>query len=463
MTLQHNDNHPFPPYPTYKDSGVEWIGEIPKDWYHSKFGRISYMKGRIGWQGLKSSEFTDSGPYLITGMNFKDGKIRWDEVYHITEERYNEAPEIQLKEKDVLMTKDGTIGKLLYVDHLPDRASLNSHLLVFRPLKNDYIPKYLYYQLQSPPFKHHIELYKTGTTFYGITQSAVSLYKMLLPPIEEQTTIAHFLDHKTTQIDAAIDKHRQLIELLREHRAALINEAVTKGLNPDAPMKDSGVEWIREVPAHWEVKKIKHLVLPKKDAIKTGPFGSHLKNSDLVKSGVKVYNQRNVLDRDFDKGSDYITEAKYEELKGFRIFENDLLLTTRGTIGKCAIFPEGKELGVLHPCLIRMQLDKKKVDNKYLSIIIQNSQVFSESIFFQSNATTIEVIYGGTLKEIYIPLPELKEQQVILDFIESETTRIDREIDLAQQEIALLEEYRQALIAEAVTGKIDVRDYVLED
>ena len=110
-------------YPAYKDSGIEWLGEILAEWKTRKLKAICYMKGRIGWQGLKQSEFTDEGPYLITGMNFKDGIIRWNEVYHITEERYNEAHEIQLQEGDVLITKDGTIGKLLYVDHLPGKAS----------------------------------------------------------------------------------------------------------------------------------------------------------------------------------------------------------------------------------------------------------------------------------------------------------------------------------------------------
>ena len=131
-------------YPKYKDSSVSCLKEIPQHWSFNKLGRICYMKGRIGWQGLKQSEFTDEGPHLITGMNFNNGKINWDEVYHISEDRYEEAPEIHLRENDVLITKDGTIGKLLYVDYLPDRASLNSHLLVLRPLNGEFIPRYLY-------------------------------------------------------------------------------------------------------------------------------------------------------------------------------------------------------------------------------------------------------------------------------------------------------------------------------
>jgi len=210
-----------------KDSGIEWLGEIPEHWFFNKAKRNTYMKGRIGWQGLKQEEFIDEGPYLITGMNFKDGVIRWNEVYHITKERYDEAPEIQLKEGDVLMTKDGTIGKLLFVDNLPGPASLNSHLLVLRCTDDSYIPKYLYYQLMSELFLVHVELYKTGTTFFGITQESVGKYQMLLPPIEEQAKIVKFLEENLNTISLVFDKIKDQIKKLKSYRESIISEAVT--------------------------------------------------------------------------------------------------------------------------------------------------------------------------------------------------------------------------------------------
>jgi type I restriction enzyme S subunit len=212
-----------------KDSGIEWIGEVPIHWKVKHFKQFATMKGRIGWQGLKHSEFIDEGPFLITGMNFKDGKIRWNEVYHITEERYQQAPEIQLRENDVLMTKDGTIGKLLYVDTIPapHKASLNSHLLVFRPVRNSYSPRYLYYQLDSYVFKNYVEIAKTGTTFFGISQAAVGRYIAILPPLDEQKAIADYLDTKTAQIDQIIQTINAQIEKLKELRKTLINDVVT--------------------------------------------------------------------------------------------------------------------------------------------------------------------------------------------------------------------------------------------
>ena len=464
----------FKPYPAYKPADVSVPHSIPSHWQVKKLSQIAYMKGRIGWQGLKQSEFTDEGPYLITGMNFKDGIIRWDEVYHISEARYMEAPEIQLGVGDVLMTKDGSIGKLLFVDWLPDRASLNSHLLVLRPLKGEFVPKYLYYLLDSDLFQAHIELMKTGTTFFGISQEAVSRFKMLVPPLAEQQAIAIYLDDKTRKIDTLIEKKQRLIELLKEQRTAIVNQAVTKGLpaevhhkrtkagiNPNAKMRDSGIEWIGEIPEHWEVKRLKYILRPKKGSLKTGPFGSQLKASELVERGFKVYNQRSVLDNDFQQGDGYITPEKFNELREFEIFPNDVLITTRGTIGKCAVFPEGIERGVLHPCLIRMQFNQDAVTNQYMALFIQESRSFRENVLYNSNATTIEVIYGVTLREIKIPLPDLMEQQEILDFVRKQMSALANSMDLAEKEIILLQEYRTALISEVVTGKVDVRSEFL--
>lgn len=210
-----------------KYSGIEWLGEIPEHWEIKPIKYNTYIKGRIGWQGLKQSEFTESGAYLITGMNFKDGVINWDEVYHISDERYVEAPEIHLKVGDVLLTKDGTIGKLLFVDYLPDRTSLNSHLLLLRPLRNVYKSKFLYYLLHSNYFKTFIELTKVGTTFYGITQESMERFPMVIPQSTEQELIIEKIEEETSKINKTISKIKKEIELLQEYQTALISEAVT--------------------------------------------------------------------------------------------------------------------------------------------------------------------------------------------------------------------------------------------
>lgn len=180
-------------------------------------GEISTLKGRIGWQGLKQSEFTsnEDEPFLITGMNFKDGAIRWNEVYHVSEDRYDMAKEIQLRKDDVLMTKDGTIGKVLFIDEIPypGKASLNSHLLLFRPIREGYYPKYLYYQLSSRRFTDFIELSKSGSTFFGLSQAAVEKYPVLLPNREVQIATATTLsdmDDEVATLERKLTKAQQI-------------------------------------------------------------------------------------------------------------------------------------------------------------------------------------------------------------------------------------------------------------
>jgi type I restriction enzyme, S subunit len=217
--------------------------QLPNDWELAQLKDVSFMKGRIGWQGLKQTEFTNitDEPFLITGMNFKDGEIRWNEVYHVSEKRFEIAKEIQLKKGDVLMTKDGTIGKILYVDNIPYpfKATLNSHLLVFRPIKNSYFPKYLYYQLLSTYFKDFIESNKYGTTFFGISQKLVGTYKIILPSLAEQTAIARVLSDTDNLI--------QSLEKLIEKKQAIKQGVMQSLLKPEKGWKTSKIGNIAKV------------------------------------------------------------------------------------------------------------------------------------------------------------------------------------------------------------------------
>ena len=216
--------------------------------------------------------------------------------------------------------------------------------------------------------------------------------------------------------------------------------------------KDCGINWIGMVPIDWNIFKVKHLLKAEKGAIKTGPFGSHLKGDDMKGGNVKVINQRNVIYNDFDSGKFYISQKKYEELAGFRIFTDDICITTRGTIGRTAVAPANLEKSILHPCLMRLQIDQKKYVNKLISLIIQDSGYFLEQLKILSNATTIEVIYSESLKNVEIALPKsIEEQSNILKFIDHETAKIDTLIDKQQQLIELLKEKRQAVISHAVT------------
>lgn len=210
-----------------KDSGVDYIGKIPEKWNIIRLKHFSYMKGRIGWQGLSSDEFIDEGPYLVTGTDFKDGEVQWDRCYHISQKRYNEAWQIQLKIGDLLVTKDGTIGKLAYIHFLPDNASLNSHLLLIRPLKNKYTNKFLYWVLSSQLFKTYYELASTGAIMDSLSQEKIGNFSFAIPEIDEQKQIADYLDKECTKIDKTINDKKEQLETIKEYKKSLIYEYVT--------------------------------------------------------------------------------------------------------------------------------------------------------------------------------------------------------------------------------------------
>lgn len=215
--------------------------------------------------------------------------------------------------------------------------------------------------------------------------------------------------------------------------------------------KDSGIVWFNEVPAHWEIRKIKQCLKSEKNAIKTGPFGSDLKFDDLIEEGIKVYNQRSVLDKDWTSGEGYISEKKYADLETCTIFPDDIVITTRGTIGKAAIFPKGAEQGILHPCLMRIQLNQSRCYIPFIEMIINDASYFFDALKFQSNATTIEVIYSDTLKEIKIALPKYEEQKEIYNYLTGVTQQIDQLITNKKAQAEKLKELRQIEINNAVT------------
>ncbi len=287
--------------------------------------------------------------------------------------------------------------------------------------------------------------------------------QIIYPSLPEQTAIANFLDYKLSKIDRFIKKKKQLIKLLNEQKAGIINHAVTKGINPKVKTKPSGIEWLGDIPEHWEVRKLKGILSKEKGALKPGPFGSDLKNVDIVSSGYKVYNQRAVLDRNYEMSEECISPEKFEALKVFEVLSGDILLTTRGTIGKCCIIPNEFEKGIIHPCIIRLRIDSNMVLHSFVKLFIEQSSAFQTALKLNSNATTIDVIYGNTLKDVFFVVPSIPEQQAIVTHIEKETAKLNQAIATIEKEIILVQEYRTALIAEAVTGKIDVREYKIPE
>ncbi len=188
-----------------KDSGIPWIGKIPEGWRIGKPKYNYYLKGRIGWQGLKADEFLDDTPYyLVTGTDFVDGSVNWDTCYRITKERFDEAPEIHVREGDLLVTKDGTIGKVAYIREKPEFVSLNSHLLLMRPENPDFSNHFLYWVINSNIFVDYYGTVQNGSIMASLSQEKISDFLFPLPSLKEQEAIADYLDKRITGIDESI-------------------------------------------------------------------------------------------------------------------------------------------------------------------------------------------------------------------------------------------------------------------
>ena len=428
----------FRKYAEYKESGVEWLGEVPKHWV---IGHLRWFISIKSGEGLPNSQVSkkplDGENYCVIGSN---GTLGYSKSFNTLPKAF----------------AIGRVGSCGEVHFLKEKCWVTDNALKVSKWEG-FNDSYFEYMLRAANLKQ----YANQSVQPLITGEQVKALPVPRLPLEEQNQIAAFLDKETTNTDTLIDKQEQLITLLREKRQAVISHAVTRGLDPNVKVKDSGIEWLGEVPEHWEVKKLKHILLRKKDSIKVGPFGSQLTTRDMEGVDIKVINQRNVIDNNFDFGDNFINHEKYIELRAFTIFPGDILITTRGTIGRTAIFPNNNGTSILHPCLMRLQVDEKYWLKELIALIIQGSGYFLEQLKFLSNATTIDVIYSENLKNVTIALPPTHEEQKrIIAFLDKETAKIDTLIEKCKTAIELLKERRTALISAAVTGKIDVRSAV---
>jgi len=440
-------------YKTYKNSGVEWVGEIPKEWSIKRIKHTTYVKGRIGWKGLRSDEFLEkSDSYVVTGTDFKNGIIDWDNCYQIPIDRYEEDPYIQLKENDLLITKDGTIGKIAVVKKLPKKATLNSGVFVTRPNTDDYIPEFLYWILVSNVFISFYDFNKSGSTIQHLYQNVFDEFKYPCPTIEEQTQIAKYLDHKTQQLDNLIAKKERLITLLEEERTAIINQAVTKGLDPTVKMKDSGIEWLGEIPEHWKSSSLKWF-----SNIYSGGTPSRNKDEYWSNGTIPWLNSGTVNQGDVTVSSQYITEQALENSSAKWIPNKSLIIALAG---------QGKTKGMV------AQVQFKTTCNQSLGVIVPNEKIHNRFLLYwlRNNYQNIRNLGGGDKRDglnlvmigsIPTPITSIEEQNQIANYLDTKMIQMNDLKSKTKKEIECLKEYKTTLISEVVTGKIDVREEVL--
>ncbi|KDE32111.1 restriction endonuclease subunit S [Bacillus altitudinis] len=371
---------------------------------------------------------------------------------------------LTLKKDDVILTKDSEspsdIGIPTWVKEDMPEVVCGYHLALIRPNVNVVTGLYLYYLLYSYGFKEHFWISAKGVTRFGISKGDIQNIQLLIPPIELQNKITRYLKEKDLLIDKLIKKKENLIMLLQQQRQSIITEAVTKGLNPNVKMKDSGVEWIGEIPEHWKVKKIKH-------------FATHVGSGKTPSGGSEVYLDEGVpflrsLNVHFDgirlKDLAFISEDTNAEMKSSQVQPLDILLNITGaSIGRTAIVPKdfGRANVNQHVCIIR--LNQKKMYPYYFNMLMA-SDVIHQQIWFAQNGSSREGLNFVQVKELKFAMPPtIEEQREINDWVFNKLKTIYDVMSKIKEQIEKLKEYRQALIYEAVTGKIDVRDMELDE
>lgn len=424
-------------YEAYKNSGIEWIGQIPEDWSVVPLKYYLSLKGRIGWNGLKSEEFQEkSYAYLVTGQDFNSDVVNWEKCYQISKERYDEDPFIQLENGDLLVTKDGTIGKVAKVANLDKPACLNSGIFVVKQTKGVFEQNYLYWFFVSNQLKEFVGFNSTGSTIAHLYQNVFENMPLAVPSLTEQKAIASYLDYKVGQIDASISAINTQIDDLKSYRQSIISEAVTKGLNPDMPMKDSGIEWIGRVPEEWEILKEKYI----------------FENLDYLRKPISSESrERNNPIYDYYGASGVIDKIDHYNVEG------KVLL-----IGE-----DGANLVMRNLPLVYKAVGRFWVNN-HAHILKPKAGVDYDYMYYTMEAADYMPFITGAaqpklsqenLNRVSYPVPTFYEQKSIASFLDVKTSKIDTAITSLEQQRDDLDSLKQSIISEAVTGKIDVRDW----
>ena len=428
-------------YEEYKDSGVEWIGEVPSHWEVRKIKSLSIVKRGASPRPIEDPKyFDDNGEYAWVRIADVSNSERYLEETTQTLSKLGASLSVKREPGDIFISIAGTVGKPI-ITHI--KCCIHDGFVWFPYLKQN--TEFLYYLFMSG--QPYLGLGKMGTQL-NLNTETIGNILIPLPPLPEQQAIATYLDGKYGEINRAIDVQKKKIELLNELKQTIITDAVTKGLNPNAPMKNSGVEWIGKVPEHWKVMRLRFAC-----EFRNGYTPSKT-NSDFWENGtIPWYRMEDIREsgRFLNEAKQYITE---EAVKGNGLFEaGSFILATTATIGE-------------HAMLIADSLANQRFTNLKIRKSLSNrlSRYFLFYYLFviddycksTTRTATFPAVNMDDLKNFGVTIPPLQEQQAIIAHIEQETGKIDFQIAKANSRIELLEELKQSIITEAVTGKIKV-------
>ena len=431
----------FPRYPKYKPSGVEWLGDVPEHWAVKPVRQLAAVVNGFPFDS-KLFDAAEGIPLIrIRDLN----QVEADTCY-----KGEFVERAAITSDDVLVGMDGdfNVGRWLGTG----RALLNQRMCCIRG-KSRLLTRLLEYSLPIPLKAINEVTY--ATTVKHLASSQIEKTFVALPPtVEEQTAIAEFLDRETGKIDGLVAEQRRLMELLKEKRQAVISHAVTKGLNPHAPMKPSGIEWLGDVPAHWKVIALKRIAV-----VHTG-VAKGKDNSSRTTITVPYLRVANVQDGYLDLETVATIEIPVEDLERYALKPGDVLMNEGGDfdkLGRGHVWD-----GQIDPCITQNHVFAVRphdVSSAWLNAVTGSG--FAQYYFMtrSKQSTNLASISSTNLMELPVILPPVGEQEAILLFITEQTLRFDTLTAEAQRTIDLLQERRTALISAAVTGQIDVRQH----
>ncbi|MEI6375963.1 MAG: restriction endonuclease subunit S [bacterium] len=417
---------------------MEWLGQVPEHW------GVNPLKRNL----RLLTEKTDRREHPVALENIEG----WTGRFIPTESEF-QGDGVAFEPGDILFGKLRPYLAKAYRAESSGEAVGDFH--VMRP-QEEIDSRFSQYQILNRRFIDIVDGSTFGSKMPRASWEFVGGMRITTPPLAEQTAIADFLDQETVKINELITEQERLIELLKEKRQAVISHAVTKGLNPDAPMKDSGIEWLGQVPAHWEVKRTKYVVL-KNEGIQMGPFGGMLLDLNDADTGFKVYGQENTISGDFSRGSRWLSEERFRSLINYHIEIGDLLLTRKGSLGNARLVQALPQPGMADSDTIRVRVDESLILPTFLALLFHEAGYIAQQLNLAKRGAILPGLNSEIIANIAVVLPSIAQQKDVMAYLDNELGKFNTLTTEAQKAIDLLQERRSALISAAVTGQIDVR------
>ena len=438
----------FRPYPEYRGTGIEWLGEIPGHWEVVPFKRaIDYVEG----PGIMATDFLDEGvPLLrISGIGG-----RWATLegcnYLSPEVVRRRWSHFQVRSGDLLISGSASMGFCTEVDEGTSGAIPYTGIIIIRPGAKRALKNFVRWMLLSNVLATQVDLTRSGSTIQHYGPSHLARMRVVAPPVDEQRAIAAFLDRETARIDGLVARKERLIELLQEKRAVLITRAVTRGLDQNVPMKDSGVEWLGEIPSHWRVGKLKHAC----ENVFVGI--AEAATFAYVDQGVPMLRSTDVrANRVRTDDIRCIDIAFADRLSSKQLRTDDIVTVRTGNAGVSAVVPAAYDRGQCFTLVVSRP--SRTNDSRYFCYWL-NARPGQEQFTVEGVGTVQVNISVPIVENALVCIPPPEEQRAIAAFLDRETAKVDALVAKIRQAIDHLKEFRTALISAAVTGKIDVRE-----